>query len=260
LKEHSMRLEDKNAVIVGGGSGIGAATAELFATLGANCLLVGPVEAPLKAVAERTGAVAFVGDASSRPDMTHARDTLHDRFGKADILVNCAGGGGNAALLDLGDDEWTKALATNLETARISAQAFLPDLMAARGSIVLVSSLAGIRAVPGAAGYITAKHAVIGMMRALAADYGPEGVRANAVCPGLVRTDMADGVMDHFGAQNGLGREDMYARATRSYPLRRPGNPAEVAKVIAFLASDWASFVTGECIVVDGGGSVVDSF
>jgi meso-butanediol dehydrogenase / (S,S)-butanediol dehydrogenase / diacetyl reductase len=255
-----MRLDGKNAIIVGAGPGIGAATAHLFSQLGARCLLLGPDAGPLSATATATGAIAFVGDAAKRSDMMQALADLHENYGEADILVNCAGGGGNAALQDLSDEEWTRALSINLETARVSAQTALDDLRRTRGAIVFVASLAGLRAVPGAAGYIAAKHAVVGLTRAIAADYGPDGVRVNAVCPGLVRTAMADSVMDHFAREHQLDREAMYRRATTAYPLRRPGNSEEIARTIAFLASDWSSFITGQCIVADGGGSMVDVF
>lgn len=255
-----MRLDGKRAIIVGAGSGIGAATARLFAELGSRCLLIGPDAKPLEEIASATDAEATTADASQPADMAKAVALVNRRHGRVDILVNCAGGGGNAPLGELSDADWSKALSTNLETARVSAAACLPDLIKTRGSIVFVASLAGLRAVPGATGYIAAKHAVVGLMKAIAVDYGPLGVRVNAVCPGLVRTPMADAVMDHFAGENGLGRAEMYVRATGKYPLRRPGEPEEIARAIAFLASDWASFITGECLVVDGGGSVVDVF
>lgn len=253
-----MDLSDKNAVIIGAGSGIGAAITSLFRQRGADCLLVGPVRAQLEMVAEATGSLAFVGDASRTPDMLEALALLHQRLGKADILVNCAGGGGNAPLLELSDEGWAQALATNLETARISAKTLLPDLIETRGNIVLVSSLAGLRAVPGATGYVAAKHAVLGLMRALACDYGPAGVRVNAICPGFVETEMADSIMDGVAKAAGIDRVEAYRRATASYPLRRPGRPEEIARIAAFLASDWASFITGEYVVADGGASAVN--
>lgn len=253
-----MNLLGKNVVIVGAGSGIGAATAVLFSQMGAKCLLVGPDHEALEAVAKSTGSLAFTGDASRREDMKAAQALLHAQHGRADVLVNCAGGGGNATLLELTDEEWLRSLAINLETARVSSKTFLPDLIENRGNIVLVSSLAGLRAVPGATGYVTAKHAVLGLMRAMACDYGPAGVRVNAICPGFVRTDMANSVMDGAAREAGIDRDEAYRRATASYPLRRPGQPEEIARIVAFLASDWASFITGEFVVADGGSSAVN--
>lgn len=251
-------LQGKNAVVIGAGSGIGAATAALFSGLGANCLLIGPLAEPLASVAAATGGLAFVADASETAAMVDARQMLADHHGPADIVVNCAGGGGNGTLLDLDDDDWVRALQINLETARVSSKVFMPDLIARSGNIVLISSLAGLRAVPGATGYIAAKHAVLGLMRAMACDYGPQAVRVNAICPGFIRTDMANSIMDQVATAAGIDREAAYARATSFYPLRRAGTVDEVAKVAAFLASDWASFITGEYIVVDGGSSAVN--
>jgi len=108
-------------------------------------------------------------------------------------------------------------------------------------------------------GYTTAKHALIGLVRSIARDYGRDGVRANAVCPGWVRTPMADEEMDEFAAAAGLAdREAAYAEVTRDVPLERAAAPAEIAEVIRFLASPAASYVTGAVVPIDGGATVVD--
>jgi NAD(P)-dependent dehydrogenase (short-subunit alcohol dehydrogenase family) len=132
-------------------------------------------------------------------------------------------------------------------------------LTASRGSIVVVSSLAGLFAGPGVAGYTVGKHALLGLTRSLARDYGRSGVRVNAVCPGWVRTPMADEEMDDFARQAGLAsREEGYAIVSKDVPLGRPAEPDEIAAVIRFLASPDASYVTGATLVVDGGAHIVD--
>jgi meso-butanediol dehydrogenase / (S,S)-butanediol dehydrogenase / diacetyl reductase len=125
--------------------------------------------------------------------------------------------------------------------------------------VVVVSSIAGLAASPESVGYVTAKHGLIGLARSMARDFGPRGVRVNTVCPGWVRTPMADEEMDQLAALRGLaGRDAAYALATAQVPLRRPAAPEEVASVIAFLASRHASAVTGAVLTVDCGSTAVD--
>jgi NAD(P)-dependent dehydrogenase (short-subunit alcohol dehydrogenase family) len=126
------------------------------------------------------------------------------------------------------------------------------------GSIVIVSSVAGVLAGPEMAGYVTAKHALIGLTRSLAIDYGPKGVRVNALCPGWVRTPMSEREMDTLAEAHGLDREAAFALVTKDLPLRRVAEPDEIASVALFLASDEASFVTGAVVLADGGSTALD--
>jgi len=140
------------------------------------------------------------------------------------------------------------------------ARESLPALIESKGQIVVISSLAGLFAGPSVAGYTVGKHALIGLTRTLARDYGRHGVRVNAVCPGWVQTPMADEEMDEFAKHAGFdgGREAGYAAVTADVPLRRAAAPTEIASIVRFLGSGESSYMTGSVIVADGGAHVVD--
>jgi meso-butanediol dehydrogenase/(S,S)-butanediol dehydrogenase/diacetyl reductase len=254
-----MRLDGKVALVTGGGTGIGAATVARLRADGAEVVITGRRPEPLGRVAAETGALAVPGDAADTDDVRRAVQASVDRFGGLDVVVANAGGGGDGAALDTDDAAWEEGLRASLTTAFVTAREALPALIErGGGSIVIVSSIAGLAAGPALAGYISAKHGVIGLTRSLARDYGPKGVRVNAVCPGWVRTPVGDEQMDVLGARRGVSREDAYALTSEHVPLRRPAQPEEIASVIAFLASEDASFVTGSVVVADGGASAVD--
>lgn len=252
-------VENRVVVITGGGTGIGAATAERFAEEGAQVVVIGRRAEPLAAVAARTGADHLVADAASADDMRAAVATIVERHGALDVLVANAGGHGLSTVGETDDAEWELSLRSNLTSAFVAAREALPALIAARGQIVVVSSLAGLFAGPGVAGYTVGKHALIGLTRSLARDYGRWGVRVNAVCPGWVRTPMADGEMDALVAQVGLPDRDAgYRLVTEDVPLGRPAEPTEIAAIIRFLGSAESSCMTGALLVADGGAHVVD--
>ncbi|HWV48919.1 MAG TPA: SDR family oxidoreductase, partial [Microbacterium sp.] len=170
-----------------------------------------------------------------------------------------AGGHGFSTLVDTTDAEWAESIRGNLDSAFVIARQTIQALRESRGALVVISSIAGLAAGPSTVGYTTAKHALIGLVRSIARDYGPDGVRANAVCPGWVRTPMADEEMDEFAAAAGLrDRASAYAEVTRDVPLARPAEPAEIADVVRFLASPSASYITGAVIPIDGGATSVD--
>ncbi len=253
------RFQGKVAVVTGGATGIGAAVARQLAVEGARVIITGRRAETLAATATALGVEAFTADAADAIQMRALLAFVTAQAGGVDILVANAGAHGFASAGGMDDEAWAACLRGNLGTASVSIREMLPALIARQGSIVVVSSLAGLFAGPEAAGYVTAKHALLGLVRSVARDYGHHGVRANAVCPGWVRTPMADEEMEVLRERHHLPSvEAAYALATRHVPLRRAAEPDDVARVVAFLASEDAAMVTGVALPVDGGAAVVD--
>ncbi|MDL9980208.1 SDR family NAD(P)-dependent oxidoreductase [Microbacterium sp. ASV49] len=249
----------KVVVITGGGTGIGAAIAERYAAEGAHVVVVGRRREPLDEVAQRTGALAVVADAADAASARAAVTEVLSHFGRIDVLVNNAGGHGFSPVGETDDAGWASSLQANLNTAFVMSRECLPALIEAKGQIVVISSLAGLFAGPSVAGYTVGKHALIGLTKTLARDYGKHGVRVNAVCPGWVQTPMADAEMDEFASHASLdSRGDAYATVTADVPLRRPAQPSEIASVVRFLGSGESSYMNGAVLVVDGGAHIVD--
>jgi NAD(P)-dependent dehydrogenase (short-subunit alcohol dehydrogenase family) len=253
-----MRLADKVAIITGGGTGIGAATARLFRKEGAEVIVMGRRVEPLREVADETGAIAFAGDAADTDDVRAVVALARERFGGIDIIVPNAAGHAHGACIDVDDASWAGAVDSILTTAFKLCREALPSLIERRGSIVIVSSLAGVFAGPEVVGYTTMKHALTGLTRSLARDYGPRGVRVNSVNPAWVRTPMADNAMDALSAAKGISREEAYTLSTSHVPIRRAGEPEEVASICLFLASPDAALIQGAVIMADGGAHIVD--
>jgi meso-butanediol dehydrogenase / (S,S)-butanediol dehydrogenase / diacetyl reductase len=255
-----MRFEGKVAIVSGGGTGIGAATATLLAREGSSVAITGRRREPLEEVAQRTGAMAIPGDTGSREDVEAAVRTVRERFGGLDIVVANAGIGLGGAAGEVTDENWASTLAVNLTGGMLLVRAALPHLMRRAGaSIVLVSSVSGLVASPRSAAYEVSKAGLLALMRSVALDYGHLGVRCNAVCPGWIHTPMGDRAVADVSTERGISLEDAYALVNRPVPLRRGGTPEEVAACCAFLASDEASYVNGAALVVDGGATVVDT-
>jgi meso-butanediol dehydrogenase / (S,S)-butanediol dehydrogenase / diacetyl reductase len=244
--------------VSGGGSGIGAATARRLASAGARVVVTGRRPGPVEELAAEVGGLACVGDAASPEDAERAVSLAVRELGGLDILIANAGGEGSAAALAVDDAMWEAVLRSNLTSSFVLARAALPALAERSGAIVVVSSVAGLFAISADVGYTTAKHALLGLTRSLARDYGPRGVRVNAVCPAWTRTPAGDESMDRLGERRGTDREGAYALSTAHVPLRRPVTADEVAAACVFLASDDASAITGAVLPVDGGSSAVD--
>jgi 3alpha(or 20beta)-hydroxysteroid dehydrogenase len=244
------RLENKVALVTGGARGLGAATAEVMVAEGATVVLsdVRPDEG--KTQADRLGERAqFVEhDVTSEDGWNTVVAGIVASHGRLDVLVNCAGVLTIAPLVKSTLEEFQRVTAVNQFGVYLGMRAVLPSMIeAGSGSIVNISSLDGVAGMPYEAIYSATKHAVIGLTRSVAMEVAALGIRVNAVCPGLMPTPM---VME--ADLSALGDVDL-SGIVDQIPMKRPAQVAEVARVVAFLASDEASYVTGAELLVDGG-------
>jgi NAD(P)-dependent dehydrogenase (short-subunit alcohol dehydrogenase family) len=253
-----MRLDGKVALISGGGTGIGAAAARLFAREGASVVVTGRRLEPIEAVAAEVNGLAVAGDTTDPSHATEAVAAAVATFGGLDVVVANAGIGFGGSVGDVSDEHWQRTLDVNLTGPMVLTRAALPAMLErGGGSVVLVSSVNGLVGTTDSAAYGTSKAGLLGLARSIAVDYGPRGIRANTLCPGWVVTPMADEEMDELGASMGIGRQEAYDLATTDVPLRRPATAEEIASCCLFLASDESSIVTGAVLVADGGGLAV---
>ncbi len=249
-RKADMRLEDKVALITGGSSGIGLATAHQFVREGANVALVArDPERGTHAARLVPGAVFFAADVSDSSDCERAVGAALREHNRLDILVNCAGIIYRDRPIDrMSEQEWCETFDVNVKGTFLMSKYALAALRATRGCIVNVASYVGLVGFAGAAAYAASKAAVINLTRSMALDHAAEGIRVNAVCPGSVDTEM---IRSAWRSQTDPAAAERRWRA--KHPLGRIATPDEVARAILFLASEDASFVTGAALPVDGG-------
>jgi len=250
-----MRLEGKVALITGGTSGIGSATAIRFSKEGAAVAITGRnAERGAEVVQEieaNGGRALFIrSDVRLAKDCREAVDQTLKHFGKIDILFNNAGVFHPKSIPDCTEDEWDETIDSSLKGAFLMSKYALPSMIEnGGGSIIHTSSGWGILGGDKAAAYCAAKGGLIIMAKAMAIDHGPDGIRVNCVCPGDVLTPM----LPEDAEKRGMSWDD-YAVGAADRPLGRIGTADDIANAVLYLASDEASFVTGEALVVDGGG------
>ena len=245
-------------LITGGGSGIGAAVARRLAAAGGQVAICGRRAAGLRAVAAETGALDLVCDVGDANAVARLVESVTDAFGRLDGLVLNAGVMAPGGVADLSPADWSAMVSANLTGAFLVARAALPHLIASRGAVVSVASVAALRAASGMGGYAATKAGLAMLTQSLAVDHAHEGLRANVVCPGWTVTEMADEEMAAFGTERGLGLPEAYELVTALVPQRRPASADEVAAVVAWLLSAEASYVNGAVIPVDGSAAAVD--
>jgi NAD(P)-dependent dehydrogenase (short-subunit alcohol dehydrogenase family) len=233
----------KVAIVTGGASGIGAAVVRRLAEA-EYAVAILDVSVP----DARAGTVAIRADVSDEAAVRAAIDQVISEFGTLDVLVNNAGIEINGAVPDLAAEQWDRQIAVNLRSVYLCSKFAIPHMRGRGGAIVNVSSVHATVSWPNCPAYDAAKAGMLGLTRAMAVDHGPEGIRVNVVCPGYIDTPLLRRVL---GAGGEL--EQTIERIARWHPSRRIGTPEDIAEAVFFLASGAASFITGTCLVVDGG-------
>ncbi|HYC23371.1 MAG TPA: SDR family oxidoreductase [Candidatus Bathyarchaeia archaeon] len=246
----ALELTDRVCVITGAASGIGAAGARRFARGGARVVVADKNLPAARSVAGECDALAVEVDVADEGSVQSLIERTLERHGRIDVLWANAGiAGFRAPCAEQPTDTWERVLRVNLTGVFFSFRAALrPMLAAGRGVLLATASVAGLQASGGSPAYHVAKAGVVMLTQHVAIAYGPKGIRANAICPGLTDTPILDPFADQLG-----GRDALFKRQIPLIPLRRAGRPEDIAEAACYLASDAAAYVNGAVFPVDGG-------
>ncbi len=253
--QNTVSLKEKVAVVTGGASGIGLATVCRLAEAGARVALLDinkdQAQNVLKKVAEKGAKVKFYRcDVTSRAECRKAAEEIYQDWGRIDILVNNAGVIKRKNIVDLSEEEWDAVLNINLKAVYLMSHFILPYMIEqSSGCIINIGSGWGLKGGPKAVAYCAAKGGVVNLTRAMAIDHGQHNIRVNCVCPGDVDTPLLHDEAKQLGEE-----ESKFMKEAADRPLKRVGQPEDVANAVLYLVSDLASWVTGAVLVVDGGG------
>ena len=246
--------QDRHALITGGGTGIGAATARMLAAEGAQLSLVGRRLEPLQAVASETGGRAFSADMTARQAMETAFAAARDAHGPFDYVILNAGIGDSAPFLRTTREAWDRIIATNLTALFDGAQLTLPDLVAGEDKrLIIVASVAGLRGAAYAAPYVASKHGAVGLTKSLALEYAKTGLTVNAICPAFVDTPMVDDSAERISRTTGRSENEARAALAAMNANNRLVTADEVAASIVHLLDPSSRSITGACLTIDGG-------
>src|SRR3984893_11577678 len=258
--DQTLILSGKRAVVTGAGRGIGRSIALALAKAGADVAVTSRTSPELDTLVGEISALgrrslAVSCDVTDPEQVQHMASTLLEGLGGIDILVNNAGNAGSHKLLDHPDELWHRMLAINLTSVYYVSKAFVPKLVEQRsGRIITVASMASRIGGRYIAGYVAAKHGVLGLTRALATEMLPYNITVNAICPGYVNTPMTDHSVSNISSLTGMGADKARASLENTSPQRRLIEPEEIGALAVYLAQDISKGITGQAINIDGGG------